>query len=421
MLSIKKNDRILGGKEKKTRRTVMNERIAKRMSSISPSLTLAISAKAKAMKAAGEPVVSFGVGEPDFNTPENIISAAKTALDNGQTKYTPSSGLMPLRKAICEKFEKDNGLSYEPSQIIVSNGAKHSIFNACYALLNEGDEVIIPVPYWLTYPEVVKVCGGVPVYMETKKENKFKFTADDLKKAITPKTKMLIFNSPSNPTGAVYTEEEVRAIARVCEEAEIFVLADEIYEKLTYDGVKPFSIAKCSEKMKDLTVTVNGVSKTYAMTGWRIGYLAAPKDVAKAIDSFQSHATSNACSISQYATIAALASPEEEVQSMVEVFARRREKLLALIEEIDGVEGVKPDGAFYVMLVVGGLYGKSYQGKVIDGSVAFADALLEGEKVATIPGVSFGADDCLRLSYSLSEEDIEEGLKRIKRFISELK
>ena len=421
MLSIKKNDRILGGKEKKTRRTVMNERIAKRMSSISPSLTLAISAKAKAMKAAGEPVVSFGVGEPDFNTPENIISAAKTALDNGQTKYTPSSGLMPLRKAICEKFEKDNGLSYEPSQIIVSNGAKHSIFNACYALLNEGDEVIIPVPYWLTYPEVVKVCGGVPVYMETKKENKFKFTADDLKKAITPKTKMLIFNSPSNPTGAVYTEEEVRAIARVCEEAEIFVLADEIYEKLTYDGAKPFSIAKCSEKMKDLTVTVNGVSKTYAMTGWRIGYLAAPKDVAKAIDSFQSHATSNACSISQYATIAALASPEEEVQSMVEVFARRREKLLALIEEIDGVEGVKPDGAFYVMLVVGGLYGKSYQGKVIDGSVAFADALLEGEKVATIPGVSFGADDCLRLSYSLSEEDIEEGLKRIKRFISELK
>ena len=399
----------------------MNERIAKRMSSISPSLTLAISAKAKAMKAAGEPVVSFGVGEPDFNTPENIISAAKTALDNGQTKYTPSSGLMPLRKAICEKFEKDNGLSYEPSQIIVSNGAKHSIFNACYALLNEGDEVIIPVPYWLTYPEVVKVCGGVPVYMETKKENKFKFTADDLKKAITPKTKMLIFNSPSNPTGAVYTEEEVRAIARVCEEAEIFVLADEIYEKLTYDGVKPFSIAKCSEKMKDLTVTVNGVSKTYAMTGWRIGYLAAPKDVAKAIDSFQSHATSNACSISQYATIAALASPEEEVQSMVEVFARRREKLLALIEEIDGVEGVKPDGAFYVKLVVGGLYGKSYQGKVIDGSGAFADALLEGEKVATIPGVSFGADDCLRLSYSLSEEDIEEGLKRIKRFISELK
>jgi aspartate aminotransferase len=390
------------------------------MSAIAPSLTLAISAKAKAMKAAGESVVSFGVGEPDFNTPEHIIAAAKKALDDGQTKYTPSSGLMPLRKAICEKFKKDNGLDYEPSQIIVSNGAKHSIFNACYAVLEEGDEVIIPTPYWLTYPEVVKVCGATPVYLECKKENKFKFSAEDLKNAITPKTKMLIFNSPSNPTGAVYSEEEVRAIAKVCEEAEIFVLADEIYEKLCYNGVKPFSIAKCSEKMKELTITVNGVSKTYAMTGWRVGYLAAPKDVAKAIDSFQSHATSNACSISQYATIEALQSSEEEIAQMVNVFDKRRAKLLALIGEIDGVQSVEPDGAFYVMLVVGGLYGKSYNGKQINGSIDFADALLDAEKVATIPGVSFGADDCLRLSYSLSEADIEEGLARIKRFVDSL-
>ena len=399
----------------------MNNRIAKRMSAISPSLTLAISAKAKAMKQAGESVVSFSVGEPDFNTPEHIIEAAKAALDNGYTKYTPSSGLVPLRKAICEKFLKDNGLEYEPSQIIVSNGAKHSIFNACYALLDEGDEVIIPEPYWLTYPEVVKVCGGVPKYLSCKKENKYKFSAADLKAAITLKTKMLIFNSPSNPTGAVYCEEEVRAIAAVCEEAGIFVLADEIYEKLCYNGVKPFSIAKVSEKMKDLTITVNGVSKTYAMTGWRISYLAAPKDVAKAIDSFQSHATSNASSISQYATIEALNAPEEEIAAMVDVFDKRRAKLLALIADIEGVKAVEPDGAFYVMLVVGDLYGKSYQGKVINDSIAFADALLESEKVATVPGVSFGADDCLRLSYSLSEEDIEEGLKRIKRFISELK
>ena len=390
------------------------------MSAIAPSLTLAISAKAKAMKAAGESVVSFGVGEPDFNTPDHIIAAAKKALDDGQTKYTPSSGLMPLRKAICEKFKKDNGLDYEPSQIIVSNGAKHSIFNACYAVLEEGDEVIIPTPYWLTYPEVVKVCGATPVYLECKKENKFKFSAEDLKNAITPKTKMLIFNSPSNPTGAVYSEEEVRAIAKVCEEAEIFVLADEIYEKLCYNGVKPFSIAKCSEKMKELTITVNGVSKTYAMTGWRVGYLAAPKDVAKAIDSFQSHATSNACSISQYATIEALQSSEEEIAQMVNVFDKRRAKLLALIGEIDGVQSVEPDGAFYVMLVVGGLYGKSYNGKQINGSIDFADALLDAEKVATIPGVSFGADDCLRLSYSLSEADIEEGLARIKRFVDSL-
>ena len=399
----------------------MKKRIASRMSTLSPSLTLAISAKAKAMKAAGESVVSFGVGEPDFNTPDNIIAAAKAALDAGHTKYTPSSGLLPLRKKICEKFEKDNGLSYEPSQIIVSSGAKHSIFNACYALIEEGDEVIIPAPYWLTYPEVVKVCGGTPVYIECKKENKFKFTPEQLKNAITPKTKMLIFNSPSNPTGAVYDEAEVRAIAKVCEEAEIFVLADEIYEKLCYNGVKPFSIAAVSEKMKDLTITINGVSKSYAMTGWRIGYLAAPKDVAKAIDSFQSHATSNACSISQYATIEALNSPEEDLQKMVRVFDGRRAKLIQLLKGIEGISWVEPDGAFYVMMVVGGLYGKSYDGKVIKNSIDFADVLLDAKKVATVPGVSFGADDCVRLSYALSDADLEEGLRRIKEFVQELR
>ena len=264
------------------------------------------------------------------------------------------------------------------------------------------------------------MCGGVPKYIECKKENKFKFSAEELKAAITPKTKMLIFNSPSNPTGAVYSEEEVRAIAKVCEEVDIFVLSDEIYEKLCYNGVKPFSMAACSEKMKDLTITVNGVSKTYAMTGWRVGYLAAPKDVAKAIDSFQSHATSNACSISQYATIEALNSPEEEIEGMRKVFDNRRAKLLSLIAEIDGVSAVEPDGAFYVMMVTGGLYGKKYGDKVIDGSIAFADALLEGEKVATIPGISFGADDCVRLSYALSDADIDEGLARIKRFVSQL-
>ena len=398
----------------------MKSRVAQRITTLSPSLTLAISAKAKAMKQAGESVVSFSVGEPDFNTPDNIIEAAKKALDAGHTKYTPSSGLLPLRKAICEKFKRDNGLEYQPSQIIVSNGAKHSIFNACYATLDEGDEVIIPAPYWLTYPEVVKVCGAVPKYLECKKENKYKFTAEDLRNAITPKTKMLIFNSPSNPTGAVYNEEEVRAIAKVCEEAEIFVLADEIYEKLCYNGVKPFSIAKASEKMKDLTITVNGVSKTYAMTGWRIGYLAAPADIAKAIDSFQSHATSNASSISQYATMEALNTSDEEIDERVKTFDARRAKLLSLISEIDGVQAVEPDGAFYVMLVIDGLYGKSYQGKKISNSIEFADTLLDAEKVATVPGVSFGADDCLRLSYSLSEADIEEGLKRIKKFVSEL-
>ncbi len=398
----------------------MERRVAKRISAVSPSLTLAITAKAKALKLAGEDVVSFGVGEPDFNTPERVVQAAKEAMDKGYTKYTPSSGLPALRKAICDKFLRENGLEYTPDQIIVSNGAKHSVFNVCFALLDEGDEAIIPAPYWLTYPEAVKVCGGVPKYVQTKKENGFKMTAEELEKGITDKTKLLIFNSPSNPTGAVYTEEEVRAIAKVCEKHNIFVLSDEIYEHLCYDGYKPFSIARCSEKMKDLTITVNGVSKTYAMTGWRVGYLAAPTDVAKAIDSFQSHSTSNACSISQYATLEALASTSEEIDGMVQVFARRREFILRELDKIPEVRYVKPNGAFYVMLVVGDLYGKSYHGKTIENSVDFSSLLLEGEKVAVIPGVAFGADDCVRLSYSLSEEEIVKGTTRIAKFVREL-
>ena len=387
---------------------------------MSPSLTLAITAKAKALKAAGEPVVSFGVGEPDFNTPEQVVNAGIDALKKGYTKYTPSAGLPELKKAICKKLQRENGLSYKPEQIVVSNGAKHSVFNVCFSLLNDGDEVIIPAPYWLTYPESVKVCGGVPVFVQGDKNNSYKVTAEQIKRAITPKTKLLIFNSPNNPTGAVYSEKEVRAIGQVCEDAGIFVLSDEIYEKLCYHGEKPFSIANCSEKMKNLTITVNGVSKTYAMTGWRVGYLAAPEDVASAIDSFQSHSTSGACSISQYASIEALSLPEEEITKMVETFAKRRELILSEIAKIDGVTAIKPDGAFYVMLVVDKAYGKKCHGRVIDGSVAFADALLETEKVAVVPGVSFGADECVRLSYSLSEEDIVEGIRRIGKFVAKL-
>ncbi len=398
----------------------MKERIANRMRTISPSLTLSISAKAKAMKAAGENVISFGVGEPDFNTPVHIVEAAKNALDAGHTKYTPSSGTLELRRAIAEKFRRDNDLEYEPSQIIVSNGAKHSIFNVCYALLNEGDEVIVPAPYWLTYPEVVKVCGGVPVIVEASKQNNYKITPEQLKAAITPKTKMLIFNSPSNPTGAVYSEAEVRAIAKVCEEAEIFVLADEIYEKLVYGSVKPFSMAACSDKMKDLTVTVNGVSKTYAMTGWRIGYLAAPKDIAKAIDSFQSHATSNANSIAQDATLKALNSPESEVDEMVGIFATRREAMLKRIAKMEGITCVVPEGAFYAMLVVDGTYGKKCGQRTIGNSIEFADILLDEAKVAVVPGIAFGADDCVRISYSLSMTDLLDGLDRIDAFIRSL-
>lgn len=397
------------------------EILAKRIRTISPSQTLAISAKAKAMKAGGEYVVNFGVGEPDFPTPAHIVEAGIEALRAGKTKYTPSSGLPELRKAICEKFARDNGLAYEPSQIIVSNGAKHSIFNVCYALVDEGDEVIIPAPYWLTYPEVVKTCGGVPVYVEGTKENKFKITPEQLEAAITPRTKMLIFNSPCNPTGAVYSEAEVRALGAVCEKHGIYVLSDEIYERLVYTDVKPFSMAKVSDAMYEHTITVNGVSKTYSMTGWRIGYLAAPLDIAKAISSFQSHATSNPNSIAQYATIKALNSPEASVEEMVARFARRRLALIERVSEMKDVYCIIPEGAFYAMLVVGSTYGKSFGAHKITDSVSFSDVLLDAAKVAVVPGKAFGADDCVRLSYSLSMKDMLEGLERIDAFVQSLR
>ncbi len=394
-------------------------RTTKRISSISPSLTLAITAKAKAMKAEGKSVIGFGAGEPDFNTPQHIIDAAKDALDKGYTKYTPSSGLPALRKRIAEKLKEEQGLEYEQSQIIVSSGAKHSIFNAMFALIEEGDEVIIPAPYWLTYPELVKVCGGKSVFVEGRKENHFKMEPADLKAAITPKTKMLVFNSPSNPTGAVYTEAEIRAIAKVAEEAGIWVLSDEIYSKLIYDGVKHFSIARASDYMKDHTVLVDGVSKTYAMTGWRIGWLAAPQDVAKAIDSFQSHATSNPTSISQYATLAALDGSEDELVKMREIFNDRRKFMISRIKGIENLSCIEPDGAFYIMLIVNKLYGKRYNGRKINGSLDVADMLLE-KGVAVVPGIAFGDDECVRLSYAISKEDIAEGLDRIESFVKEV-
>ena len=390
----------------------------KRISSISPSLTLAITAKAKAMKAEGKSVIGFGAGEPDFNTPQHIIDAAKEALDKGYTKYTPSSGLPQLRKKIAEKFKQEQGLDYDPSQIIVSSGGKHAIFNAMFALVEDGDEVIIPAPYWLTYPEVVKICGGKSVFIEGHKENHFKITPEDLKKAITPKTKMLIFNSPSNPTGALYTEEEIRALGKVAEEAGIWGLSDEIYCKLIYDGVEHFSMAQVSDKLKEKTVVVNGVSKTYAMTGWRIGWLAAPKEVAKAIDSFQSHATSNPTSISQYAALAALNGSEEELEKMRGIFNDRRKFMIERIREIEHLDCIEPDGAFYIMLIVKGLYGKRFNGRKINGSMDVADMLLE-KGVAVVPGIAFGDDECVRLSYAISKEDIAEGLARIEQFVKE--
>lgn len=397
--------------------------VSERIKAIAPSMTLAISAKANELKAAGEKVINFGVGEPDFNTPAHIVDAAKDALDKGYTKYVAAAGLPELKKAICKKLKDDNGLDYEPSQIIVSNGAKHSIFNAVFAVINEGDEVLIPKPYWLTYPEVVKSCGGVPVFVMAKARHGYKVTAAQIENMITPHTKMLIFNSPCNPTGAVYTEKEIRDIADVCERYNLVVLADEIYEKLIYGGETHFSIANVSPELKERTIVINGVSKSYAMTGWRLGYLAAPANVAKAIASFQSHSTSNVNTMTQYAAIAALQGDDKPMKEMLKAFGRRREKMLEKLDEMKplGLDYVKPDGAFYVMLLCDNLYGKTYRGVKIRGSMDVADLLLTHEKVAATPGVCFGDDDAVRLSYALSTADMLEGLERIAKFAEECK
>lgn len=398
-------------------------KISEKVKAIAPSLTLAISARAKEMKAAGADVINFGVGEPDFNTPEHIVQAAKTALDKGYTKYVAASGLPELKKAVAKKLKDDNSLEYDPSQIIISNGAKHSIFNAVFACIDEGDEVLIPKPYWLTYPEIVKSCGGVPVYVMATYRHGYKVTASQIENMITPKTKMLIFNSPCNPTGAVYTEEEIRKIADVCERYNLTVLSDEIYEKLIYGGETHFSIAAVSPKMKEQTIVVNGVSKSYAMTGWRLGYLAAPEHVAKAISSFQSHSTSNVNTMTQYAAVAALEGDVKPVRDMVATFGKRRAFMLEKLEKMKeyGFDYVKPDGAFYVMLLCDNLYGKTYGGRRIRGSMDFAELLLEHKKVAATPGVVFGDDDFIRLSYALNESDIGEGLQRIIEFAKECK
>ena len=398
-------------------------KLSHKISEISPSMTLAISAKANEMKANGEKVISFGVGEPDFNTPEHIVRAAKDALDKGYTKYVAASGLPALKKAIANKLKRENGLDYDPSQIVVCNGGKHAIYNAMFAVLEEGDEVLIPKPYWLTYPEVVMCCGGVPVYIYATPRHGYKVTAAQIEAMITPHTKMLILNSPCNPTGAVYTEEEIRAIADVCVRHNIVVLSDEMYEKLIYGGEKQFSIASVSPEMKELTIIVNGVSKSYAMTGWRLGFVAAPKHVAKAIGSFQSHTTSNVNTITQYAAIAAYEGDQKSMEDMVKAFGERRKKMLEVLESMKplGLDYVKPDGAFYVMLLCYNLYGKSYEGVKINGSMDFCEMLLTHEKVAATPGICFGDDDAIRLSYALSMEDMLEGLRRIGEFAAKLK
>ncbi|OIO72721.1 MAG: aspartate aminotransferase [Elusimicrobia bacterium CG1_02_37_114] len=383
--------------------------ISSRAKIINPSPTLAITAKANKMKAEGINVISFGAGEPDFDTPVFIKDAAKIALDKGFTKYTPTSGIIELKKAICEKFKKDNTLEYSTEETLVSCGAKHSIFNIILTLCDEDDEVIIPSPYWVSYPEMVKVAGAKPVIIKTHQNFNFKITLHQLKEAISSKTKIFILNSPSNPTGMVYNESELKSLAKVIVDSGIYCISDEIYEKIIYD-TKHISIASLGEEIKKLTLVVNGVSKSYSMTGWRIGYAAGPKEIIQAMSNLQDHSTSNPTSIAQYATVEALKGSQQELQKMVSEFEKRREYMVDTVNSINGISTIRPDGAFYCWINVSRLIGKNFDDKTIKDSLILTDLLLTESKVAVVPGVVFGDDDFIRLSYATSMENIVEGL-----------
>ena len=395
-------------------------RISQRCQRVTGSLTLAIDAKAKEMKQKGIDVVGFGAGEPDFDTPEHIRKAAKDALDLGKTRYTPAAGMPELRQAICYKLKRDNGFDYVPQQIVVSNGAKHSLFNSFQALLEEGDEVIVPGPYWVSYPEIVRMAGGVPVIVEGTEENNFKPTIDDFRAAVTDKTRAVVINSPNNPNGFVFTREELQAIGDLAIEKDLSIVSDEIYEFLVYDGAEHISIASLSPEIKERTIVINGMSKAYAMTGWRIGYTASPLNAAKAMTNFQSHSTSCPNSIAQYAALTALSGPDDQLKSMVAEFDRRRRRIVELINEIPGLSCKPPKGAFYVMMNIGGVFGKRYNGAPIVDSMSFTQLLLDNSHVAVVPGAGFGADAYVRLSYATSMENIEKGLARIKEFVGKL-
>jgi len=394
--------------------------LSDRAKSLRPSPTLAINAKAKSMQAQGIQVISFGAGEPDFDTPENIKRAAKKAIDEGFTKYTPVGGIDDLKDAIIKKFQRDSGLSYKRSEILVSCGGKHSFYNLAQAIFDQEDEVIIPAPYWVSYPPMVSLAGGSPVIVETTEKNEFKITPEDLKKAITPKTKALIINSPSNPTGSAYAKKELERIAEIAISKNFFVISDEIYEKIVYDGFQFISIASLSEEMKKKTIIVHGVAKTYAMTGWRIGYTAGSEEVISAMNNIQSQSTSNPTSIAQKASVEALAGPQDEVEKMVSAFAQRRNYIVDRLNKIPGVSCYKPAGAFYVFPNFSSYYGKSYESKKIENSTHLADFFLDVARVAVVPGVEFGADPFERLSYATSMKDIKEGLNRIEEALKKL-
>jgi aspartate aminotransferase len=388
-------------------------KLAKRVEALTPSTTLAITAKANALKAEGHNVIALGAGEPDFNTPIHIIEAAYQSMKEGHTKYTASGGLVTLKKSIAKKLKQDQGLTYETSEIIVSTGAKHSLYSLFQAIIDEGDEVIIPIPYWVSYPEQVKLAGGVPVYVEGKEENQFKITAEDLKNSLTQKTKALILNSPSNPTGSLYSIDELKAIGEVCLQEDVLIVSDEIYEKLVYGGVKHTSIAEISPELKEQTIIINGLSKSHAMTGWRIGFAAGNAQIIKAMTNLDSHSTSNPTTTSQHGALAAYNGTQEPVEEMRQAFEERMNKVYERLITLPGITCVKPKGAFY-------LFPNAKEALKMTGFSTvdqWVEAILEEEKVALVPGSGFGAPDNVRLSYATSLDTIMEALDRIERFI----
>lgn len=394
--------------------------LSKKAQAVKPSSTLAITAKAKELKQQGIDVVGFGAGEPDFNTPENICEAAIKAINDGFTKYTPASGTLELKKAVCDKFNKFNHLNYETNQIVISNGGKHSLTNIFTAILNPGDEVIIPAPYWLSYPEIVKLADGVPVYIRAEKEQNYKVTAEQIDAAITDKTKAFILNTPSNPSGMVYTKEELEAIAEVIVKRDIYVVADEMYEYLIYDDEKAISIASLNDEIYKRTITCSGLAKSYSMTGWRIGYTGSSAEIAKLMGSVQSHQTSNPNSIAQKAALEALIGPQESVQIMKQEFEKRRDYMFDRISEIKHVSALKPQGAFYLFVDVSEALNMQYNGVKIETLSNLAKILIEEFNVAVIPCDDFGFSDHIRLSYAISIEQIKKGLDRIEDLMNKL-
>ena len=395
--------------------------LSRKAQRIEASVTLAITAKAKEMKESGIDVISFGAGEPDLNTPENIINAAIKAMEEGNTKYTSVNGILPLREAICKKFKEDNGLIYKPSQIVVSTGAKQSLANVFLAILNPGDEVIVPNPYWVSYPELIRLADGKAVFVESDESSSYKYTKENLEKTVTEKTKAIILNTPNNPTGTIYNREELTEIAEFAKKYNLIIVSDEMYEKLIYDGESHVSIASISEDAYERTIVINGLSKSYAMTGWRLGYCGAAEKIAKLMTNIQSHMTSNVCSITQYAAIEALNGPQDKVKEMIAEFEKRRNYMANTLQEMNNLSIIKPQGAFYIMINIDKCLGKEINGEKINDSMDFSAKLLECEKVAVIPGKAFGLDNYVRVSYATSMELIEKGLERINKFVNKLK